>query len=115
MSYKVNDIVLVRFPFTDLVSTKKRPALVLSSAPLSENIQIYIVAMITSKIDSIKLRNDVILKEWEKSGLIHPSLVRLSKMTTVESEIIDKKLGRLTRPDFVKVGESLKKVFKDYL
>jgi mRNA interferase MazF len=36
MAYDQGDVVLVNFPFTDLTSTKKRPALVVSARWFNE-------------------------------------------------------------------------------
>lgn len=42
------DVVVVRFPFTDQNASKRRPALVLSSAAFSRAVQQSVLAMITS-------------------------------------------------------------------
>ena len=45
---KAGDLALVPFPFTDLKTTKKRPALVLAVIPSKILPTLYIVAMVTS-------------------------------------------------------------------
>ena len=47
MSYKRGDVVLVRFPFTDLTTTKKRPALVISTDFYNQSQINLIIAAIT--------------------------------------------------------------------
>jgi mRNA interferase MazF len=49
-SYKRGDIILVAFPFTDLTSTKQRPALVVSSDALNATSGDVLVAAISSQI-----------------------------------------------------------------
>lgn len=48
--YKRGDIVLVSFPFTDLSSSKRRPALVVSPDPFNERGQDLVVVAITSQM-----------------------------------------------------------------
>ena len=47
--YRRGDIVLVPFPFTDLSSTKKRPALVVSPDKFNEHAQDVVLVAITSQ------------------------------------------------------------------
>ena len=46
--YKKGDIVLVPFPFTDLTSTKTRPAVIVSDKKFEQKMGSITVAMITS-------------------------------------------------------------------
>jgi mRNA interferase MazF len=87
---KKGDIVLVPFPFTDLSSTKKRPALILVSTK-----QDVTLAFITTKMH---WRNDwdMVLRASEKNGLKKDSLLRLAKITTLEKRLIIGKLGHLS-------------------
>jgi hypothetical protein len=48
--YRRGDIVLVSFPFTDLTSTKRRPALVVSPDPFNELNEDLISAAVTSQV-----------------------------------------------------------------
>ena len=48
--YKRGDIVLVSFPFTDLSSSKRRPALVVSPDSFNEAMQDLVLAAITSRV-----------------------------------------------------------------
>lgn len=109
------DIVLVKFPFTNLKSEKKRPALVLQSTPFSRSMDLYTIAMITSQVDGIQLKGDVHLKDWEGSGLLHPSIVRLSKLATVDSEIAERKLGTIALKDRKQIQNRIYELFSYWL
>jgi mRNA interferase MazF len=109
------DIVLVKFPFTNLESEKKRPALVLRTTVLTPKVKLVTLAMITSQIDGAHIEGDVLLKEWEQSKLLHPSLVRLSKIATIDYELIDKKIGQLAKIDVNQVKKQIQKAFNFWL
>lgn len=70
--------------------------------------------MITSKIDTIKLEGDCLLVDWKTSGLLHKSLLRLSKIATVESTIAEKKMGSITQRDTKQVSKEIIKLFKHW-
>lgn len=110
-----SDVVLVRFPFSSLNGAKKRPALVLSVAPYSSKLKLITIAMVTSQIDGIKIKGDVFLKEWNKSGLLHPSIVRIAKVATIEDELISKKLGKLGSADAKEVRKKFRESFGFWL
>lgn len=112
---KTADIVLVKFPFSDLESSKKRPALVLSHTTVSSGIELVTIAMITSRIDGIKLSGDYKVKKWEDAGLLFPSLIRLSKIATIESDLIDKNLGKLAPADIKAIKSAFKSCFQFWI
>lgn len=58
---KLEQIVVVKFPFSDLANTKKRPALVLKVIPYTSKHSLLQIAMITSKIDSPEINGDYLL------------------------------------------------------
>lgn len=99
------EIVVVPFPFTDLSSTKRRPALVLSSTAYQEQTGHLILSMITTATRS-NWFNDVSLSEWEQVGLPHPSLVR-AKLFTLDERLIIRSLGELSKADRQAVVRSL--------
>ena len=94
MNYKKWEIVLVPFPFTDLTTTKKRPALIISPNEYNEKFDV-VIAFITSKLDLEYRIGDYKIQEWEKSHLPKPSMLRM-KFATIDRSIIRKKLGRLS-------------------
>lgn len=109
VAYKIFDVVVVPFPFTEQNTDKRRPALVLSDhAQFNDETQNCVMAMITSaknpdwpldaKIGSIK-----------KTGLPAPSKIRM-KLFTLDSRLIIKKIGGLAARDQEAVKESLKKL-----
>ncbi len=112
INYKPSDIVLVPFPFTDLTTTKKRPAVVISTISPKKFSPICVVAIITSKVDSEEIDGDVRIEEWNESGLLHPSKIRLAKIVSVEAEIIFSKLGSLPKKEWSKTQKALKKLFQ---
>lgn len=112
---KPGEIVLVRFPFTDLDSTKQRPALVLSVVKYSSKLELVIAAMVTSKVDQPKIDGDEMIAEWKEAGLLHPSMVRLSKIATLESGLISKSLGSLNKADRISVKKWMARLFGEWL
>ena len=101
---KKGDIVLLSFPFTDLKGKKVRPALVLVVSDLD-----VIVAFITTQF---KWQNsfDILLEPNDLNGLKKTSLLRLSKITTIDKDLILGKLGELDSLDMKNINNSLLKI-----
>jgi mRNA interferase MazF len=112
---KAGDVVLVRFPFTDLAADKKRPALVLAYTARSPRYRLVTLAMITSQIEALRLDGDVVLKHWKDSGLLHPSLLRLAKVATVDGDLVDKGIGRLSAGDLPATRDAFRRVFSAWM
>lgn len=83
------DILLLKFPFTDGHTYKRRPALLIND----HNDGDIIVCRITSKIYNSS--QDVLIDDWEKSGLKLPSIVRVHKITTLEKGLVELILGKI--------------------
>lgn len=97
-SYEFGDIVLIPFPFTDQTTTKKRPAVVVSSTAYHRNHPDIILMAITSQIKSNMACGEVMLTQWEAAGLLKPSVIK-PVFTTVEKNLVIKSLGRLHEDD----------------
>ncbi len=113
--FRPGDVVLVKFPFSDLESTKKRPALCLASCKLTDKFQILTVAMITSQIESFALEGDYLLGDWKNAGLLHSSLIRLAKVASLDLALVEKKIGTISSEDLDKIRVSFKRVFKYWI
>ncbi len=111
MTYKIFDVVVVPFPFTDNNTDKKRPALVLSDHDIfNDSTQNCVMAMITSaKNPDWPL--DVKIGSIQKAGLPAPSKVRM-KIFTLDSRLIIKKIGGLANKDQKSLKQSLKKLMR---
>jgi mRNA interferase MazF len=112
---KPGEVALVRFPFTDLAAAKKRPALVLAHTARSPRYRLVTVAMITSQVEAMKLDGDVLLADWKVAGLLHPSLLRLAKVATIDAELIDKTIGRLSARDLETARAAFCRVFTHWV
>ena len=112
---KPDEIALVRFPFTDLAADKKRPALVLARTARSPRNRLITVAMITSQVEALKLDGDVLLADWKAAGLLHPSLLRLAKVVTIDEQLADKTIGRLSARDLEAARQAFHRVFATWL
>jgi mRNA interferase MazF len=90
------DIVLVPFPFTDLSSTKRRPAVVLWADPIQTD---FTLAFISSQRVAALAVGEVALlpahPEFPLTGLSVPSKIRATKLVTLSSGLLMRWLGRL--------------------
>jgi PemK-like, MazF-like toxin of type II toxin-antitoxin system len=111
---KAGDLALVPFPFADLKTTKKRPALVLAVIPSKILPTLYIVAMVTSQKAGEKIAGDCDIASWKEAGLLHPSRLRLAKLVSLEEDLILKKLGGLPKEDRKVVAKELCSLFKEW-
>ena len=92
------DVVLVPFPFTDQSTTKKRPAVVVSSDRYHRERQDLIILAVTSQVRDELTVGEVLICEWEEAGLLKPSLLK-PLLATVEQGLVIRKLGRLVESD----------------
>lgn len=90
------DIVLVPFPFTDLSTTKKRPALIVSPTEYNYGNEI-VIAFVTSNLKSERT-SDHIIREWQLAKLPKPSLIRM-RFATIDRKMVIKTIGKLNGAD----------------
>lgn len=103
--YEFGDLLLLRaYPFSNASQIKKRPALVL--ADIGD--QDILVARVTSE-DS-RNEYDLYLKHWGDYGLLLPSCVRVSKIATLDKNLVIKKIGKIESPDRRNIRSILKKL-----
>ncbi len=110
MTYKKWDIVLVPFPFTNLQTIKKRPALIISPDEYNAGDDI-VILFITSNVSSFGRTGDYIIQDWNKSGLPKPSMTRM-KFATIEKSIVIKNIGRLHKSDCASLVSKLNDFFE---
>ncbi len=103
------DIILVPFPFTDQTTTKKRPAVVISSIAYNTERPDLIIMAVTSQLKSSQIIGEVIIQEWQAAGLLKPSAIK-PVITTIEKRLIIKAMGQLMSEDHAALKESLKTI-----
>jgi mRNA interferase MazF len=105
-------VVAVPFPFTDRARTKRRPALVLSSAPEFNNVIGHsVMAMITSAKNSA-WPLDVEIKDLKQAGLPSASIVRM-KPFTIDHRLVISKLGSLSARDSIAVVAAIQRLLQN--
>jgi len=109
VTFRTYDVVVVPFPFTDRVTTKRRPALVLSDEN-NFNAQAghSLLAMITSAKNS-DWPLDVEISDLDTAGLTSASIVRM-KLFTLDDRLIIRQAGVLSKQDRFHVGLSVAKL-----
>lgn len=105
-SYSKDDVILVRYPFSDLSATKIRPAVIVSPPSLSND---YFIVPLTSQIGNL-LRGEFPLKFWKEAGLHVPTAVKRG-IYTINEAVILKNIGKLNPSDSQLLQESIKQWF----
>ena len=107
------DIVRVDFPFADQAATRRRPALVIAAPAATDAIHVLWVLMITSAAHE-GWPLDVPISDLGLGGLSHACVVRVSKVTTLDSRLAAR-IGELSTPDRGKVAAGLRTVLSPVL
>jgi len=109
-SFEFGDVVLVPFPFTDQSTSKKRPAVIVSSAAYNAERPDVIIMAITSQVRA-ENRFDIPLQDWQQASLLKPSVVK-PVIATIGKNLVIKGLGRLSEQDRKTLAESLKTILR---
>lgn len=106
---KAGDLVLLRFPQADLVEGKLRPALVVALAPGRHPDAL--LALITSRayqeIPDFDESIDPSDADFAASGLKTRSVIRLARLVSVETAVINARLGEISTERLRKVKNRL--------
>lgn len=100
--FQRGDALLIRFPFTDLSGSKRRPAVILAQYPPDVT-----VAFISSVIPTPPEPSDVLLQPSASTGLKSLSVLRLHKIATLEEGLITRRLGRLSQSLLAAIDQAL--------
>ncbi len=77
-----NDIILVRYPFSDLSDAKVRPAIVVHAAHVSQD---SFIVPLTSRTTAL-LAGEFLLNDWAVAGLNVPTAVKRGLYTVHRAE-----------------------------
>lgn len=102
-NYSKNNIILVQYPFSDLSISKVRPAVVVSTRHISQDI---FIMPLTSKTGSL-LEGEFVLAEWKAAGLNVATAVKRGLYTVHESLVV-KVIGKLADTDAQLLEQSLR-------
>ena len=106
-------IVLVPFPFDDLSGTKVRPAVCLTNQITTYNH--VVIAFITSQIHIANEASEIIIDSTDVgfgiTGLRMSSAIRLHRLVTIPTRIIQRQLGDLPNNYHADVETKLRALF----
>jgi len=92
------DLVLVPFPFTDQSTTKRRPAVVVSTNAYHRERPDLIILAVTSQARPRAGLGEAAVAKWKEAGLLRPSVLK-PVVATIERGLVLRKLGRLAGED----------------
>jgi len=102
-SYSKSEIVLVRYPFSNLSGSKVRPAVVVNASHASQDV---IVVPLTSKVSPL-LAGEFVLADWRAAGLNVVSAAKRG-LYTVHQSLVMKSVGSLSGADADSLDDSLR-------
>ena len=102
-------IVLAKFPFTDLTSAKRRPAIVLSSkiSTVNDVIVAFISSVIPVELSETDLLIDRQHQDYLISGLKSPSVIKLDKLATLNTSVLSGEIGRVSATTLSDINKKL--------
>ena len=103
MTYSPGDVVLVRFPFTDFSSGKKRPAVVINPNEYQARFNDIVLLAVTTKPQP---ESSLALTDWEQAGLPRASYLK-PVIGTFSSDIVLKQIGQLVSTDWHRIQAAL--------
>jgi mRNA interferase MazF len=94
MPFDFGDIVLLPFPFTNQIASKKRPAAVVSNRAYNLAKPDVVVMAVTSQLRPAPELGEVWIGRWQDAGLLKPSAVK-PVLATLEQSLVLRQLGVL--------------------
>jgi mRNA interferase MazF len=97
-AYSFGDAVLVPFPFADQTGSKKRPAVVVSSAAYHRGRPDLILMAVISQVRPPGRIGEIQVSGWKEAGLLKPSVLK-PVLFTLDRALVIRQLGRLEEAD----------------
>ena len=107
--YSFGDVVLVPFPFTDQTGTKKRPAVIISSAAHNTAQRDLVIMAVTSQLRPSGAIGEALVANWQTANLIKPSAIK-PVITTIEQALVIRRLGQLAIEDQQSLRTAIAKI-----
>jgi len=101
-NYSKRDIVLVRYPFSDLTGAKVRPAVVVNASHVSQDV---LIVPLTSKTSGL-LAGEFVLTQWKQAWVNVETAVKRG-IYTVKDMLVIKRVGKLEEADAKRLDQSL--------
>jgi mRNA interferase MazF len=98
-TFKRGEVILVKFPYADMVRYKKRPALVVQDESVETGLSQRVVVQITSNLDRTGDTRVLVRKDsnhGQAMGILSDSVIVADHLATVLPREIDKVIGRCT-------------------
>ena len=93
-SYSKNEVILVRYPYSDLTTSKVRPATIVG---MFSNSPDYSIVPLTSRTERLA-EGEFLLADWSGAGLNLPTVVKRG-IYTIHERLILKSVGSLLETD----------------
>ncbi len=97
------DIIVLEFPFSNLINVKRRPSLIIK-VPKGEDI---IVCQITGKSYEKSVEIPIKKEDFRKGNLKVESYMRLDKIFSIEKSLIKYKVGSLRQEKFNEIIDKI--------
>ena len=106
---KKGTIIITPFPFTDLTGSKIRPALVISDRNTGDDFSVVFISS-SSNIKRMII-SDLKIKATAMNGLKRDSIIKCSKIATLDKKIILGGIGTLNESEIKQVDKRLRSIF----
>lgn len=105
------NIVLLSFPFSDMKSSKVRPAIVLSKTAYNKTHQDFVAVPLTTNLK--KGKYDLMLKDGdlEKGHLVADSKIKADRIFSVNNNLVRMEIGKINNT----AHDKIKKVLADLI
>jgi mRNA interferase MazF len=97
------EVILVRYPFSNLSGSKVRPGVVVNPPHVSQDV---IIIPLTSKVSHL-LAGEFVLTDWKAAGLNVASAAKRG-LYTVHQSLVIKSVGSLSAKDAGMLDDSLR-------
>jgi mRNA interferase MazF len=90
------DVVLTRFPFTDLTGAAVRPALIVSQGLIGQDVVLAAISsVLCGALAPADCTVDTTHPEFAQTGLRVTSVFRMHKLAAVDQSVLIRRLGRI--------------------
>ena len=101
-NYSRGEVVLVRYPFSDLSGSKIRPAVIVNAPHTSKDV---FILPLTSRT-TLLLAGEFVLKDWSQAGLNVETAVKRG-IYTVHENLVAQRVGKLSDSDLKDLDDAL--------